>query len=182
MGYLWIKFQRDYAEFFACEHDSFIATAGLRQRLGEIEQTEQWWQFENLSPLPVFDKQWWNKARHIRSRMVQVNCKADVGEILKNQPFCGCAFELSKTAELKNLPSALEETVSAGLNNYIETLKSRADEFAGLIEKANASGASKSDGSSLAKRLRAGGGFFADPNWKCQYCRTLLQPRITKTS
>ena len=182
MGYLWIKFQRDYAEFFARQHDSFIATAGLRQRLGEIEQTEQWWQFENLSPLPVFDKQWWNKARHIRSRMVQVNCKADVGEILKNQPFCGYAFELSKTAELKNLSSALEETVSAGLNNYIETLRSRADEFAGLIEKAQRSGASKSEGSSLAKRLRAGEDLSSLSQLEMSVLQDAFAALVTKTS
>ena len=155
MGYLWIKFQRDYADFFLRQHDSFIASAGLRQRLGEIEQTEQWWKFENLSPLPVFDQKWWNEARHIRGRMVQVNCKADLQEVLKDRPFCGCVFELSNTAELKNLPSALEEVVAAGLHGYATTLRARKDEFAGLIDKAHNNGASKSDASSLAKRLRA---------------------------
>jgi hypothetical protein len=52
-----------------------------------------------------------------------LNCRFDVAEMLKTQPFCACSFNLAQIWEWENLPSALEEIITRGRRSYRKILQ-----------------------------------------------------------
>lgn len=153
MGYLWIKFQRDFAELFARRHDEFVTSRVLKQRLGEIETSDQWWQFENLSALRLFDSRWWETAETLRNQIADVSCKSSVREALKQRPFCSCGFDLSSAALVESLPERLESTISEGLANYRKLMIADRPRIAALVESSLKSSDERATAVKLSDKL-----------------------------
>lgn len=135
IGYIWEKFQREFSDLFAAQHNIVMKSHYLQEKFGEILRSDEWWEFENLSKLPIFSKNFWNEARDICRQFGQLDCGFDVNEALKTQPFCMCGFSLSKIAYWEDLPQLLSETIGIGLESYRDTLAEEKKSLVPLAEK-----------------------------------------------
>jgi hypothetical protein len=96
--------------------------------------SDEWWEFENLSHLPVFQKTHWRQAQILSRQLRELNCNFDVREMLKTYPFCACSFRLSQINDWENLPNRLSEIVSNGRRSYRKTLSILSETLAPLFE------------------------------------------------
>ncbi len=125
LGNLWAKFQRAYSGHFLEQHDRLLATPALREKLSEIQKTDLWWEFENLSVVDAFDNVFRSKAKKIVQQLRRFDCRHDTKEILQSLPACGCGFTLTAADNIETLPEELWKTVNQGLISYRETLRTR---------------------------------------------------------
>jgi energy-coupling factor transporter ATP-binding protein EcfA2 len=134
MGYLWIKFQRDFADHFAEQHDAVMKSHSLQGKYDEIMSGNGWWQFQNLSAIGMFDSTYWDNASEIRRQFNQLDCTFDVRQALSERPFCICPFGLSKVAAWENLPDQLSTCIAAGIASYRRSLSENKDKVTALVE------------------------------------------------
>lgn len=135
MEELWENFHEKFAAFFAAEHDTVMKSRQLEAKLDEILCGDEWWEFENLSRLPVFDKKYWNEARSLCRRLKELECRFEAREMLEIHPFCACSFNLTKSREWKNFPVALAQTIDRGRRNYMDTLRIMGKTLISLVEQ-----------------------------------------------
>jgi hypothetical protein len=114
----WMDFGEQFQDHFALNHDRVMKSHHLQETLEEIMQSNEWWEFENLSKLPVFPQAHFEKAKKIREKMKDLNCGFDVRTLLRAKPFCACSFRLTQMQEWEKLPQVLQETVGAGRESY----------------------------------------------------------------
>ncbi|MGI8786441.1 MAG: DUF6079 family protein [Pyrinomonadaceae bacterium] len=132
---LWQTFHAKFTEYFAVKHDLVMKSLLLQEKLDLILRGDEWWEFENLSRLTIFQKNYWREAQKIRRQIKELNCRYDVREMLQIQPFCACSFDLGKTAEWENLPETLYEHINFGRKNYRKVLQTLSQTLSPLIEK-----------------------------------------------
>jgi hypothetical protein len=143
MGYLWIKFQRDYTEFFAARHDSVMRSHTLLEGYHDALSSEEWWQFENLSSALAFEDPSWGETETIRRRFRELGCNFDVREGMKLRPSCVCSFTLSNAEDWEAFPMTFSETVSAGLSSVRQMIVERRPTIAASLEVMAKKGLSK---------------------------------------
>lgn len=119
---VWRLFHARFSEHFAVNHDTIMKSHLLQEQFEEIMRGDEWWEFENLSALPIFQKNHWRRAQNLRRRLDELNCGFEAREMLETNPFCGCSFRLSEISEWEKLPAALLETVNRGRQSYRRTL------------------------------------------------------------
>ncbi|MGI8494277.1 MAG: DUF6079 family protein [Pyrinomonadaceae bacterium] len=131
---LWQEFQPKFAEHFAVKHYSIMKSHHLQEKFDEILRSDEWWEFENLSTLPVFQKTYWNRAQEICRRLKELNCDFNAQEMLKSYPFCACSFRLAQINEWEKLPQRLSEVVIQGRKSYRKTLAILSETLTPLFE------------------------------------------------
>lgn len=131
---LWADFHARFAEHFAAAHRATMNAHDLQEKFAEILESDEWWEFESLSALPIFQKNHWRRAQKIVRRLKELNCRVETREILETEPFCACSFRLSEAGEWRKLPSELLETVNAGRMNYRKTVSILSPAFAPVFE------------------------------------------------
>ena len=99
MENLWQTFRPRFAEHFALQHDLIMKSHHLQAQFDEILQSDEWWEFENLSRLTVFQQVHRQEVQKIRRQFRELDCRFDVREMLKTHPFCACSFNLAKIEE-----------------------------------------------------------------------------------
>ena len=134
----WQSFHTSFSEYFVDKHDSVMRSSELQEKFAAIVESDDWWQFENLSQLGAFQQHYWRQAREICREIKDLECRFNTGEMLKTQPFCACSFGLEKIEELKTLPQKLEETLKDGLNNLRKEIKILRPSLIKLIEQFSA--------------------------------------------
>ncbi len=134
MESLWQTFHKAFSEYFSMKHDLVMKSHLLQEKLDEILRSDGWWEFENLSRLSIFQKTYWNEAQKIYRQIKELNCRFDVREMVKTQPFCACSFNLSKMSEWENLPETLAEHINYGRKNYRKVLQSLSQTLIPQIE------------------------------------------------
>lgn len=161
MGSLWRSFQAAFSDYFAVSHDTIMKSHYLQEKFEEILASDDWWAFENLSLIPVFEKANWNDAQNLCRRFRQLDCKFQVREMLKTHPFCACSFNLSQIADWEGMPQRLLQTVEYGLASYRrslmmlkQTLIPMLDQFADTVKDPQFSGVA----TNMAKALQDGKG------------------------
>lgn len=128
MGYVWEKFKREFSEHFDTNHATVMKSSNLKAQLNETLRSDQWWEFEMLSGISMFDPNFLTIANEYRRRIMKLDCSIDTKLILERQPFCLCAFSLNKSVNYNQLPNALNDTVSEGLRSFRKALlKNSAD-------------------------------------------------------
>lgn len=152
MGYLWIKFQRDYAEHFAEQHDLIMRSHSLQEQFDAIMQGDEWWEFENLSGLDVFNSSAWNEAKRLRQQLQDLDCRFDVREALKTRPFCMCSFSLAKAQDWERLPQQLTEAIRRGLVSYRSQFAERRENVLSRLQAFSQS-VGDNDSAAAANRL-----------------------------
>ena len=134
MENLWMTFHEQFSEYFADRHDTLMKSEHLQERFDAILRGDHWWEFENLSTLPIFRQSYWNDAQKLRRQIAGLDCRFDVREMLKTHPFCACSFSLARIRERENLPDELEEIVRLGRKSFREKLKMSKRVLIPLIE------------------------------------------------
>jgi hypothetical protein len=135
MDGIWESFKLTFSEHFAVNHDLVMKSHHLHEKYDEIRQTNEWWEFENLSRLPVFRQIHWKEAQKISRQFKQLDCRYDVREMLNTHPFCACSFTLAQIKDWEKLPQLLWETVNKGRISYRRNLLMLRETILPLIEK-----------------------------------------------
>lgn len=133
MENLWQSFHPRFSEYFAFKHDLVMKSHHLQERFDEIMRSDAWWEFENLSKLPIFPSFYWDQARSICRKLKELNCRFNVRDMLQTHPFCACSFSLTQISEWENLPQKLEETIQIGRKSYRQILLTLSDTVAQLV-------------------------------------------------
>jgi len=131
---IWLLFHEAYVEHFAIKHDTVMKSHHLLEKYDEMMRSDEWWEFENLSSLSIFQKNHWQKAQKICRRFKELDCRSEVRQMLKEHPFCACPFRLSQMREWETLPKALADTVNQGRESYRKTLKILSQTLVPLLE------------------------------------------------
>ncbi len=131
----WENFQEKFSEHFAVRHNAIMNSQQLREEFDEILKSDEWWEFECLSKLPIFKDLHWQKAQKIVKRFRDLECNSDVKANLKMHPFCACAFSLTKMSELAKLSHLLSQTIDIGRRSYRQTLNTIREFLTKLIEE-----------------------------------------------
>ena len=119
---LWEAFLEKYTEHYAVKHDTVMRAHHLQEKFDEMMRSDEWWEFENLSALPIFQKTHWQQAEKICRRFKHLDCRIAVREMLKKQPFCACSFRLSQMKEWEQMPRQLADIIYRGRQSYRKTL------------------------------------------------------------
>lgn len=135
LGYLWIKFKRDFTEYFAARHDAVIRSHALQASHNEIMRSDEWWEFENLSRIPLLRVDAAAEVHDALKLFDQLDCRFPVREALQTRPFCRCAFCLSTEAEWEKLPERLTVAINRALRAYRESLFNQQKKVITLLEK-----------------------------------------------
>ncbi len=141
LGYLWIKFQRDFSEYFAVRHDSVMRSHSLQASYNEIMQSDQWWEFENLARIPLFDPRIAADVKTLCRSFDELDCDFAVREALQTRPFCRCSFGLAKEREWEEMPERLAAAIDKALRGYRETLSSEKEMIKPLLANLKKGGA-----------------------------------------
>lgn len=119
---LWQSFHSKFSEHFAIKHDTVMKSHHLQEKFDEIMRSDEWWEFENLSSLPVFQQKHWQGARRLHRQFRELDCHFNVRELLKDHPFCACSFRLSQVEEWENLPERMRKIIEEGRKSYRQTI------------------------------------------------------------
>jgi len=122
LSYLWIKYRRDFADHFAAKHDAVMRSHSLQASYNEIVRSDDWWEFENLSRIPMLHSSRTLEVAHLSRRLSEVDCRYEVRDALEARPFCQCSFGLSDEAHWEELPQQLEAAIARAVRSYRETL------------------------------------------------------------
>jgi hypothetical protein len=135
LGYLWIKFQRDFSDYYAARHDAVMHSHSLQASYNEIMRSEAWWEFENLARIPLFDPAISDQVNKIRRRFTELDCAFAVRDALQTRPFCRCSFGLADETSWEKLPELFTLAIQRGLRWYREILFNQQQTVMPLLEK-----------------------------------------------
>jgi len=134
METLWLSFRDKFAEHFAVKHDIVMRSHYLQEKVDEIQRSDFWWEFENLSVIPIIQGTYWREAREICREFRQLDCRFDIREMLQIHPFCACSFTLARTDYWEKLPDRLLSTITSGLTSYRQIIFSHSDVVVPMLE------------------------------------------------
>jgi hypothetical protein len=135
MGYLWIKFQRDFADHFAARHDAVMRSHALQASYGEILRSDAWWECENLARIRLFDPRIAAEVDDVRRIFRELDCDFPVRDALQTRPFCRCSFGLANQKDLESLPDRLNASIQRALRLYREALFNQQKIVTPLLEE-----------------------------------------------
>lgn len=138
LGYLWIKFQRDFIDHFAARHDAIMRSHSLQGSYNEIMRSDEWWEFENLQRISLFDPRIGAEVSDLRSLFSELDCSFAVRDALQKRPFCRCSFGLSRERDWEQLPERLQSSIRRCLRMYRATLFNEQKRITPLLEKLEA--------------------------------------------
>ena len=127
LGYLWIKFQRDFTDHFAARHDAVMRSHSLQAAYNEITRSDDWWEFENLTRISLFRPEIGAEVARLKRLFDELDCGFAVRDALQTRPFCKCSFGLAKEKEWEGLPNRLLAELHAALRSYRQTLADEAE-------------------------------------------------------
>jgi hypothetical protein len=133
MENVWLAFHTRFAEYFATKHDMIMKSHHLQEQFDEIMRSNEWWEFENLSQLPIAPQIYYREARQICLQLKELDCLFSVREMLKTHPFCACSFNLAQIREWEKLPQTLQQTVEKGRRSYRKILLTLKDTLVQII-------------------------------------------------
>lgn len=130
----WQAFGERFTDYFAIKHDMIMKSHLLQEKFDKIMVSDEWWEFENLSHLPIFHKHYWSEAQKLCGQFKELDCGFDVKEMLKSHPFCACSFSLMQIEGWENLPLVLSKIVENGRKSYRKTLNILSETLIPLLE------------------------------------------------
>jgi hypothetical protein len=133
MENVWQAFHMRFAEYFSTKHDTIMKSHHLQEQFDEIMRSNEWWEFENLSHLPVAPQIYYREAKKICQQLKELDCLFSVREMLKTHPFCACSFNLAQIREWEKLPQTLQQTIQKGRESYRNVLMTLKDTLIQII-------------------------------------------------
>ncbi len=135
LGYLWIKFQRDFADHFVLRHDAIMRSHSLQASYDEILRSDEWWEFENLARISLFDPRPAAAILDIQRQFGELDCNFPLREALQERPFCRCSFGIASERKWTALPETLVAAVQQALRGYREALFNEQKTIIPLLKK-----------------------------------------------
>lgn len=135
MENFWQSFHHRYSEHFAIKHDMVMKSHHLQEQFDEIIRSDEWWEFENLSRLPVFPQHFRREAQMLCGQFRELDCRFSVRDMLRTHPFCACSFNLARIREWERLPQRLRETIANGRESYRKILLSLRESVVQLVSQ-----------------------------------------------
>lgn len=178
-GYLWAKFQREFSEHFAVQHDIVMKSHALQERYDNLKRGDRWWEYKNLSETPLIDAKNRRRVDNLHRLLEELDCKADVREALKSRPFCICSFSLGKVPSWESLPENCSEAIELALQNSYERMAEQKAGLIPLLEKL-ASGTGDKAVADLVKELRSSGKISSLTPLQVSALKHALQPPKTE--
>ena len=65
----WQSFQTRFSQHFSLKHDLIMKSHNLQEKFDEIMRSDTWWEFENLSKIPIFPQKIWEETQDICRRV-----------------------------------------------------------------------------------------------------------------
>ena len=131
----WSEFQRLFSDYFSAKHDLVMKSKQLQENFDVIIKSDQWWEFQNLSKLPIFHQKHWKDTQKLLKQFKELDCNFDVKEILKSSPSCACSFTLTQMQDWEELPKQLIKTIESGRKSYRQTLSILSDTLVKLVKQ-----------------------------------------------
>lgn len=128
------EFRNSYADVYLESHNRLINSHDIQEKLDEVLASDEWWEFLNLSRLPILRDDHLQKARNIVSRIRALRCTNDIRERLLERPFCDCGFKLAEAGDQHLLPKELIAVVLQGSDSYKRTLHAAAAVLGPILE------------------------------------------------
>ncbi len=150
---LWNDYSAGYSEHFATAHDRVMRSHYLQAKFDEIMRSDRWWEFRNLSDIPMFVDSYKKEAARICSELRQLDCRYDAREMLKEHPFCICSFSLENIAYWESLPDRLSQVIDRGIESYRRTISANRETILPLLDAFGKQSKDK-DALDAAARLR----------------------------
>ncbi|MEP6901093.1 MAG: DUF6079 family protein [Actinomycetota bacterium] len=132
---VWQLFHAGFSEYFAVSHDMVMKSHPLQEQFDEIMRSDDWWEFESLSKLPIFPHVFWKEAQKICQQFRELDCRFSVREMLETHPFCACSFNLEQIGEWEALPLTLQQTIHKGRTSYRKILMTLKGTLVQLISR-----------------------------------------------
>ena len=139
MEVVWDRFRAMVSEKFAASHDSIMRSHHLQEKFDEIQRSDHWWEFENLSTLPIVEPTYWEEAKNLCRELRQLDCRFDVAQMIQVHPFCACSFSLGMADYWSSLPDTLSGTIENGLRSYRRTLRAMGGRIIPMINELSSS-------------------------------------------
>ncbi len=131
---LWNDYHARFSEHFVVRHDAAMKSAHLPDEVKKILQSDEWWEFAELSRLTIFQKTHWKEAGRIERSVRDFSCRFDARQMLHRQPFCACSFTLAQASERENLPFEFEEIITRGRKSYRKILRTLNQTIVSAVE------------------------------------------------
>lgn len=132
---VWEDFHQRFSDYYADRHDFAMKPMQLQEKLNEITGSDAWWEFENLSRLPIFPQIHSKRVQQICRRITEADCRYEVREMLRTHPFCACSFRLSRQNEWEDLPAQLTAALDRARSSYRKVLALLKQFLVPLIEQ-----------------------------------------------
>jgi hypothetical protein len=133
----------------------------LQASYHEIMRSDEWWEFENLSHIAIFDPSLATGVEHLRRQFAELDCEFPVREALQARPFCRCSFGIARERQWERLPETLSSSIQHALLRYRETLVEEKATITPLLQKFESDSSDKTiaaAATSLLDALRKGEG------------------------
>ena len=109
----------------------------------EILRSDEWWEFENLARISIFDPRPAHAVHEIQRKLTELDCTFAVREALQERPFCKCSFGISGERQWEKLPELLSGAIRRAVETYREELFTRQKTITPLLEKIERESADK---------------------------------------
>lgn len=130
---LFSQFKNDYLEYYRERHDRVMRSPDLRDRCMAVLRSELWWEFNQFSKLPGFDRACATKAETLWRNIAGLECREDLRNLPDNRPYCGCGFVLANSASIEQLPEIVSRTASRGLELFRHTISENSDVISSIL-------------------------------------------------
>jgi len=154
------EFRRTFANYFSEAHGRAMNSHDIQEKLTGILESEEWWEFINLSRLPIFRSGIGGNAKALVDKLRNLNCRLEIEEAIYEKPYCTCSFRLRNADQWHRIPKELIEIVMQGSESFKRTLRTAADVLDPIlagIESATSDGSVRSAASGARSKLRSGG-------------------------
>ncbi|MDM7921119.1 MAG: ATP-binding protein [Pyrinomonadaceae bacterium] len=159
VGYLWERFQREYAEAYASRHDEIMRSHDLQEKYNDIRRSDIWLEYTELSKLPLFQGDIQRVVADLCVQLDQLDCRFDLRRALAHSASCICSFRIDESAKWRDLPSELWGSVTRALDAYRSVLLKRSEHVVPVLQAFSATSKSQEHAASagrIAKLLADG--------------------------
>lgn len=140
IGYLWARFEREFGAYFSARHDAVMRSTYLSDQRAEAFASDDWWNFETLSPFVDTSKDAFKRFEGLRKLIGELKCDSDTKALLKERPFCNCRYSLSDHLSLECLSDEFRETLRNTVLEIKEEIVSGSSDLIPIIEQVGKSG------------------------------------------
>jgi hypothetical protein len=184
----WGQFKSLFEQFLSERHENTSRSHSIRDRVGEMVSSREWWVFENLAGLEHYSGHYRQTGRKLLRELRSCSCTAPVSNDREGPPFCPvCGFTMERKRRRERLPDDLWKIVHEGLDSYDRLVRSHKNEIAAALTSDTEivrDKDAKESGAALAEKLKNGVQILDCSENELRVLRIVLErhiPRLSRT-